>query len=207
MTITRNGVEYELTQEELYRAFQEQQHLNDISNIDLYLENLVEEEVFEKVKDNNEFFNNAADTLRTNLDDLGMTFDIALEKAIEDTLEDFLAYNSVLDDKLFYSIELQNGGKIIHVFGEIYYLGNGEENDYCSAQFTGAYLDFEDVQESGGKFLEYIYNDGSKVYERNVTRAEAAESIETYFSGDAGTKLDIYECDQDTPCGDYWCEI
>ena len=110
-------------------------------------------------------------------------------------------------DRIFYSIEQFSDGKMIHVFGEVYHLGNGEEKDYRSAQFTGAYLEFEDVQESGGKFMEYIYNDGGQVYEKDMTEADADECCKTYFNGSAGTEFDIYECDQDTPCGDYWCEI
>lgn len=110
-------------------------------------------------------------------------------------------------NRMFYSIEKCNDSKIIHVFGEIYHLGNGEEKDYRSAQFTGAFLKFEDVQESGGKFIEYIYNDGGQVYEKDMTESEADECCKTYFNGSTGTELDIYECGQDTPCGDYWCEI
>lgn len=113
--------------------------------------------------------------------------------------------------KIFYSIEQWSDCgrdvKMIHVFGEIYCLNNGEENDYRSVQFTGSYLEFEDIQESGGKFMEYIYNDGGRVYEKDMTKAEADEYCKTYFNGSAGTELDIYECDQDTPCGDYWCDF
>ena len=110
-------------------------------------------------------------------------------------------------DRIFYSVEQWNVGKIIHVFGEVYHIDNGEEKDYRSAQFTGAYLEFEDVQESGGKFMEYIYNDGEQVYEKDMTEAEAEECCKTYFNGSAGVRLDIYECNQDTLCGDYWCDI
>lgn len=110
-------------------------------------------------------------------------------------------------DRIFYSVEQWNVGKIIHVFGEVYHIDNGEEKDYRSAQFTGAYLEFEDVQESGGKFMEYIYNDGKQVYGKDMTETEARECCKTYFNGSEGTELNIYECDEATPCGDYWCEI
>lgn len=210
MKIKRNGVEYELTKDELYAAFQERQHLDDVLNIDLNLRFYLSAEDFEKVKGSKEFLDDAAYTLRSNLDDLDMDFDVAVEKAIEYTLDCFVAHEraeSAVSDKVFYSIEQGNDCKKIHVFGEIYYLGNGEENDYCFTQFTGVFLDFEDVQKSGGKLLEYIYNNGERVYEQNITSAEAEECCKTYFNGKTGTKLDIYECDEDTPCGDYWCDI
>lgn len=110
-------------------------------------------------------------------------------------------------DRIFYSIEQWNDGKMIHVFGEIYQLRNGEEKDYRSAQFTGAYLEIEDVEAAGGKFMELIYNDGDRIYESDMTKAEAEECCKTYFGGKSGTELDINECNEDTPCGDYWCEI
>lgn len=110
-------------------------------------------------------------------------------------------------DRVFYSVEQWNDGKMIHIFGEIYHLGSGEEKDYRLVQFTGAYLEIEDIQESGGKFLELIYNNGTQIYESNMTETEAEECCKTYFNGTAGTELNIFECDQDTPCGNYWCQI
>ncbi len=109
--------------------------------------------------------------------------------------------------RLFYSVERRDDGKLVHIFGEVYQLGNGEEKDYRSAEFTGAYLEFEDIQESGGKFMEYIYNDGGQIYEKNMTEMEAEECCKTYFGGNAGTEFNIYECNQNMPCGDYWCEL
>lgn len=114
-------------------------------------------------------------------------------------------------NRIFYSVEQwcdgESDAKMIHIFGEIYQLGNGEEKDYRSVQFTGAYLEITDIQDSGGKFMEYIYNDGDRIYESDMTKAEAEECCKTYFNGSMGTELNIYECYQDTPCGDYWCEI
>ena len=88
MKIERNGIEYELTAQELWKAFCEQQHLNDISDIDLNLECYLSEDETEKVKDSKEFFDEAAYALRSNLDDLNMSFDSAIAKAIENTYDD-----------------------------------------------------------------------------------------------------------------------
>ncbi len=113
--------------------------------------------------------------------------------------------------KVFYSVEQWSDGgndiKMIHILGEIYQLGNGEEKGYRSAQFTEAYLEIVDIEESGGKFMEYIYNDGNQIYESNMTETDAEECCKSYFGGKPGTELNIYKCDEDTPCGDYWCEI
>ncbi|MCM1168178.1 MAG: hypothetical protein NC299_17915 [Lachnospiraceae bacterium] len=122
-------------------------------------------------------------------------------------------------DRIFYSIEIQDNKKTVHVHGEIYDLGCGKDEIcdanrfldsdtiYRSAEFTGAYLEIEDIQESGGKFLEYIYNNGNQVYESDMTAGHAEKCCQTYFGGESGTELNIYECDQNTPYGDYWCEI
>lgn len=91
MKITRNGEDYELTREELWKAFCEQQHLNDISDIDLNLDSYLSEDDVEKVEDNKEFFDEAAYALRSNLDELNMSFDSAISKAIEYAYDAFKA--------------------------------------------------------------------------------------------------------------------
>lgn len=89
MKITRDGKEYELTQAELWTAFNEQQHLNDISNIDLNVENYLSEEDMKTIGNLKEFYDDAAYALRSNIDELGMEFDVALARAIEDTKADY----------------------------------------------------------------------------------------------------------------------
>ena len=91
MKIERNGIEYELTTQELWKAFCEQQHLNDISDIDLNLDSYLSEDDIEKVKDDDEFFDDAAYALRSNLDELDMGFDAAISKAIEYAYDEFNA--------------------------------------------------------------------------------------------------------------------
>lgn len=91
MKITRDGKEYELTKEELWQAFCEQQHLNDISDIDLNLDSYLSEDDVDKVEDNKEFFDEAAYALRSNLDELNMSFDYAISKAIEYAYDAFKA--------------------------------------------------------------------------------------------------------------------
>lgn len=91
MKISRDGKEYELTQAELWAAFDEQQHLNDISNIDLNIENYLSEEEMNTIGSLKEFYDEAAYALRSNIDDLDMEFDIALARAIEDTRADYLS--------------------------------------------------------------------------------------------------------------------
>lgn len=91
MKISRDGKEYELTQAELQAAFDEQQHLNDISNIDLNIENYLSEEEMNMIGSLKEFYDEAAYALRSNIDDLDMEFDIALARAIEDTRADYLS--------------------------------------------------------------------------------------------------------------------
>lgn len=91
MKITRDGKEYELTQAELWAAFNEQQHLNDISDIDLNVANYLSEEEMKTIGSLKDFYDDAAYALRSNIDDLGMEFDIALDMAIEDTRADYLS--------------------------------------------------------------------------------------------------------------------
>lgn len=111
-------------------------------------------------------------------------------------------------DRIFYEIvQFDKRDKMIHIFGEIYRLNNGEGKGYRSAQFTGEFLDFEEVQKYGDELIEHIYQDGNQVYEDDLTEAEAQKCCNEYFDGEPGTEFDIYDCDQNTPCGEYWCEI
>lgn len=93
MKITRDGKEYELTSTELWLAFNEQQHLNDISDIDLNVADYLSEEEMKTIGSLNKFYDDAAYALRSNIDDLGMEFDIAIAKAIEDTRADYIGGN------------------------------------------------------------------------------------------------------------------
>lgn len=90
MKITRDGKEYELTSTELWAAFNEQQHLNDISDIDLNVANYLSEEEMKMIGSLKDFYDEAAYALRSNIDDLGMEFDFALARAIDDTKADYL---------------------------------------------------------------------------------------------------------------------
>lgn len=89
MKITRNGIEYELTAQELLAAYREQQHLNDISNVKLNLKYNLSEEQMQNVENNDDFLNTVVCYLRSNLDDLGMDFDVAVSKAIEESYDEF----------------------------------------------------------------------------------------------------------------------
>lgn len=89
MKIERNGMEYKLTADELWAAYSEQQHINDITNIELNLDNNLSDEQIKEVENNSEFLSEAAYALRSNLDDLDMDFDFAVSKAIADTFDDF----------------------------------------------------------------------------------------------------------------------
>lgn len=88
MKIARNGIEYNLTESELFQAFQEYQHKTDIENIDLNMDSFLSEEELEKCADNKEFISAAAYSLRDFLDD-DIRFDDAIERAFRETLEEF----------------------------------------------------------------------------------------------------------------------
>lgn len=85
MKIIRNGQEIKLTKEELHKAYIEQQHILDMSYIKLNIENYLDEDEYEKLRDNQEFIEDAAYELRENLDRWGMEFDYAIKDAIETT--------------------------------------------------------------------------------------------------------------------------
>lgn len=91
MKIERNGIEYELTAQELYAAYCEQQHLNDVSDIELNLDTHLSEDEIKDIENSSDFFSEAAYALRKNLDDFGLSFEYAVSTAIEETYNDFKA--------------------------------------------------------------------------------------------------------------------
>lgn len=89
MKITREGKEFELTAEELFQAYQEQERLFDRMNIEHNLENYVSSEEYSRLKGNTDFMEAAAELLRENQDDKNMDYETALSQAIYDTAREF----------------------------------------------------------------------------------------------------------------------
>ena len=87
MTITRNGVKYELTAQELLKAYEEQQELFDIETVKNNLDCL-DEDFYERFKDDDDFLASVAGYLRNELDD-GIHFDYAIGKAFNGALSEF----------------------------------------------------------------------------------------------------------------------
>lgn len=87
MKIIRDGKEIELTSDELFLAYQEQERLFDIQNIEDnmsggYLKEIDEDE-YEALRNNKEAIEYAADVLRRNQDKTDMDYDHALEDAFK----------------------------------------------------------------------------------------------------------------------------
>ncbi len=87
MTIIRNGEEFELTAQELLDAYDEQQELFDIETVKNNLDCL-DEEFYERFKDDDNFLASVAGYLRDELDD-GIHFDYSIGKAFNGALRDF----------------------------------------------------------------------------------------------------------------------
>lgn len=90
MKIVREGKEIELTGSELFQAYLEQEHLFDIQNIEENMGAYLEPDEFSELKDNNDFIQTAAYTLRRNQDKYDMCYENALDNAIQNTKNKFL---------------------------------------------------------------------------------------------------------------------
>lgn len=85
MKIIRDGKEIELTREELFNAYMEQENIFDIQNIEDNMENYLEESEYDLLKDNKVFIEDAASELRRNQDKYDMDFENAIREAFEET--------------------------------------------------------------------------------------------------------------------------
>ena len=90
MKIIRDGKEFELTREELFNAYVEQRWLFAVENIEMNMENYLEDDEYEVLKDNREFIEDAAHELIRNEDKYDMDYSEALKDAIEDTKDRYL---------------------------------------------------------------------------------------------------------------------
>ncbi|HAU85700.1 MAG TPA: hypothetical protein DCW90_09395 [Lachnospiraceae bacterium] len=90
MKIIRNGIEIELTDEELRNAYYEQQFLFDREDcrytlVEILTENQMNALIGDKV---DEILDLAADKLRRNIDKYEMDFSYARDEAVRDTLNE-----------------------------------------------------------------------------------------------------------------------
>lgn len=90
MRIIRDGKEFELTREELFNAYVEQKWLFAVENIEMNMENYLEDDECEVLKDNREFIEDAAHELIRNENKYDMDYSEALKDAIEDTKDRYL---------------------------------------------------------------------------------------------------------------------
>lgn len=110
-------------------------------------------------------------------------------------------------DRYFYSVEMDGGQKIVHMFGNVYYNDVDEtETCYRHAEWTGLYLTIEEIQNLFKELYFYDYIDERVAYLSDLTQDEMIDVCKTYFNRNPGKMLRITQVDEDTPCGDYWFE-
>lgn len=85
MKIIRDGKEIELTKDELFKAYMEQENIFDIQNIEDNMENYLEEPEYDLLKDNKEFIEETANELRRNQDKYDMDYENAIREAFDET--------------------------------------------------------------------------------------------------------------------------
>lgn len=84
MKIIRDGKEIELTKDELFNAYMEQENIFDIQNIEDHMENYLDESEYDLLKDNKEFIEEAANELRRNQDKYDMDYENSIREAFEE---------------------------------------------------------------------------------------------------------------------------
>ena len=110
-------------------------------------------------------------------------------------------------DRYFYSVEIDGDRKVIHLFGNVYF-NDVDETDKCyrHAEWCGFYLTVDEIQNLLEELHFYDYINEKVAYMGDLTQDEAIETCMTYFDGNPGKMLRIERVNEDTPCGDYWCE-
>lgn len=83
MKIIRDGKEIELTKEEVFNAYMEQENIFDIQNIEDNMENYLDELEYDLLKNNKEFIEETANELRRNQDKYDMDYEDAIREAFD----------------------------------------------------------------------------------------------------------------------------
>lgn len=111
-------------------------------------------------------------------------------------------------DRYFYSLEKDSNGKqIIHLSGNVYFNdADGTETCYRYAEWVGMYFEVEKAQQMFVNDEFFNFTDEQVKYLDDITETEAKEMCTYYFHEKPGTKLDITDITENTPCGDYWME-
>lgn len=110
-------------------------------------------------------------------------------------------------DRYFYSIEDCGSEKEVHVSGNVYFNdGDETETDHRIAEWTGFWLTLEQVKELIDEECLLDYINERVNYLGDITKEEAKDICNTYWSGKPGIELDIKNVTDDTPCGYYWFE-
>lgn len=110
-------------------------------------------------------------------------------------------------DRYFYSVELDDdGNKVVHISGNIYWTSDEAETNYRCAEWTFFYIPMNKLKAliEVDWFCEYV--DERIDYLGDLTEEDALEACECYFDGKPGTYLHIADVNEKTPCGHYWFE-
>ena len=84
MEIYRFGKKIILTEQELFLAYEEQENIYDMENVRENMKAYLTSESYLKLKENQNFIEEAAYLLRTYLDKNNMTYEYAISEAIKD---------------------------------------------------------------------------------------------------------------------------
>lgn len=103
-----------------------------------------------------------------------------------------------------YSIEMNDGRKVIHVNGYFYDACGDEEKPIRHVEACWCYVDIEELvqvedrQDAVDEAFSYC-----KQYIADLTNEEAQEQLDHYFNGNPPSRLCYSDITLDTPCGDY----
>ena len=109
-------------------------------------------------------------------------------------------------DRYFYSVEMNDDHKVVHISGNIYYIVNDAEDDYRLAEWTFLYIGINKLRELIDEDALYKYINEKVNYLTELTQEDAMWTCKGYHNGTPGMELHINDVNEDTPCGDYWFE-
>lgn len=90
MKIIREDKEIELTPEELFEVYREQQEIYDTQSIENNMAEYLDSDIYGQLKNNATYIEEATDLFRSYLEECEMSYEFAVREAIRDTAKRYI---------------------------------------------------------------------------------------------------------------------
>jgi len=106
-------------------------------------------------------------------------------------------------NRIYFAVEEDGGKKVVHLLGNVYFNDAHDGEDcYRIAEWSGLVLTPAQIRGMVDSFPDALC-DGFH-YMGNLTREAAIATCQSYFDGEPGVYMSVFDVNEETPCGNYY---